>query len=388
MFRRHVESGGRGTSRAACTGVPQACRKESRVQEALRMTSAQRFRQDSGCPAGTEFRPGPADFQKLDVAHSGPPSLTIVIDTEEEFDWAGPFDPANHAVTNIAEQYRAQTVFRRHGVVPTYVVDYPVAADAQAAATLRRFADNGDCDIGAHLHPWVTPPGACRVDSRLAYPGNLPPDQELDKLAALTACITGAFGRRPVIYKAGRYGLGAATPAILRALGYRIDVSLVPYTDFSGDGGPDFSAIANSPVRLAEGVVALPLSVSFAGPLSRWGRTLYPKLAGQSGRALHLPGFAARLGLLERLRLSPEGHSAADMVRQVRWGLRAGIRAFMLTYHSSSLLPGATPYVRSISERDAFVARLEQIIAAFMGEYGGCGVTVAEMAARLDGVYQ
>jgi hypothetical protein len=349
------------------------------------MTSAQRFRQDSGCPAGPEYRPGPAEFQPLRIALSGPPSLTVVVDTEEEFDWAGPFDPGNIAVTNIAEQHRAQAVFCRHGIVPTYVVTYPVAANPVSAATLRRFADDGACDIGAHLHPWVTPPDARRLTSRLAHPGNLPPQEEREKLAMLTACITDAFGRQPVIYKAGRYGVGAATPATLRALGYRIDVSFVPYTDFSADGGPDFTAIGNGPVRFAEGVIGLPLSVGFVGVLSRWGGMLYPKLAGPSGRSMRLPGLAARLGVLERLRLSPEGHSTADMIRQVRAGLHAGTRIFMLSYHSSSLLPGATPYVRSIDERDAMLARLDNFIAAFMDEFGGCTLSVAEMAARLDG---
>ncbi len=356
------------------------------MQKALVMTSAQRCRQDPDSRAGAPFSPNAINFQPVGYADPGPPCLTIVVDTEEEFDWDGPFDPGNIAVTNVAEQYRAQAVFRRHGVIPTYVVDYPVAADPHAAAALRQFVDKGECDIGAHLHPWVTPPGTCRVPSHLAYPGNLPPAVEREKLAALTARIESAFGTRPIIYKAGRYGLGAATPATLRSLGYRIDVSLVPYTDFSADGGPDFSAIADRPVQLADGVLGLPLSVGFAGLLARWGGTLYPMLARGPGHALHLPGAAARLGLLERLRLSPEGHSAAEMAKQIRAGLRAGMRSFMLSYHSSSLLPGATPYVRNEAERDALLDRLDQIITIFLGELGGRAVTVAELAGRLDGL--
>jgi hypothetical protein len=356
------------------------------VQKALSMTPAQRCRQDPDSRAGAPFSPTAINYRPVGYADPGPPCLTVVVDTEEEFDWDGPFDPGNVAVTNVGEQHRAQAVFRRHGVVPTYVVDYPVAANPLAAASLRRFVDKGECEIGAHLHPWVTPPNACRVPSHLAYPGNLPPGVEHDKLAALTECIAGAFGTRPIIYKAGRYGLGAATPGNLRALGYRIDVSLVPFTDFSADGGPDFSAITDRPVHLADGVLGLPLSVGFAGLLARWGGTLYPMLARGAGHALHLPGAAARLGLLERLRLSPEGHSTAEMAKQIRTGLRAGMRSFMLTYHSSSLLPGATPYVRNAEERDALLDRLDQIISIFLRDIGGRAVTVAELAGRLDGL--
>src|SRR3546814_2922527 len=73
------------------------------------------------------------------------------------------------------------------------------------------------------------------VNATNSYPGNLPPELEHAKLAALTEAIAGAFGARPVVYKAGRYGVGPATAGILEALGYRIDVSVVPFTDFSED---------------------------------------------------------------------------------------------------------------------------------------------------------
>ena len=48
--------------------------------------------------------------------------------------------------------------------------------------------------------------------------------------------------------------------------------------------------------------------------------------------------------LVERLRLTPEGLTLADMKRQTRAALARGERYFMLTYHSSTLLPGVTPY--------------------------------------------
>jgi len=88
-----------------------------------------------------------------------------------------------------------------------------------------------------------------------------------------------------------------------------------------------------------------------AGRLARRGANLYSVLSSPCGMTLHLPGIAARLGLLERIRLSPEGHSLDDMRRLTRAALARGQRFFMLTYHSSSLLPGATPYVRDAADR-------------------------------------
>ena len=132
-----------------------------------------------------------------------PLTILVVIDTEEEFDWNGPFDPKNIDVENILEQHRAQAVFSKYGVVPTYVIDYPVANDPAAVAVLDGFAKAGTCQIGAHLHPWVTPPDSDYSDTRHSYPGNLPKALERQKIEALTAKITSAFGQSPVVYRPG-----------------------------------------------------------------------------------------------------------------------------------------------------------------------------------------
>ena len=314
----------------------------------------------------------------LTVPADWPPTLVVVIDTEEEFDWSAPFDPASTGVANIACQEPAQRILDAHGVVPTYAVDYPVATTPAAAAVLRAFAEAGRCDIGAHLHPWVTPPAEGPVDARHSYPGNLPPALERRKLEALTGAIVAAFGIHPKVYKAGRYGVGPATAGILRELGYAIDASVVPHTDFSADGGPDFTALPDQPFVIAPGLIELPLSVHFAGALRGVGRRVYPRLYGR------LRGIAARLGLLERLRLTPEGHRLEDMLRQTRVALADGTRLFMLTYHSSTLLPGATGYVRDTAGRDRFLATLEGYCREFFGRLGGRAGTLAAVAAALE----
>ena len=322
--------------------------------------------------------------RKLTVPPDLPPTLLVVVDTEEEFDWSAPFDPNQTAVRNIAEQPRAQEVFDRHGLRPTYVIDYPVAATRASADLLAGFAADGRCSIGAHLHPWVTPPHRGPINAHTSYPGNLPPDLEAAKLAALSETIAGNLGLTARIYKAGRYGVGPATPGSLQALGYSIDCSLVPWTDFSGDGGPDFHTAADQPFEIAPGLVELPLSVGFAGRLAGLGPQLFPRLHADWARSLRLPGIAARLGLLERLRLSPEGHSLTDMIRQTEAGLAQGKRLFMMTYHSSALLPGATPYVRDAAERDGFVAKLAQYCDYFFNRCGGEAGSLDEIALRLS----
>jgi hypothetical protein len=321
----------------------------------------------------------------LNVPSSWPPTLLVVVDTEEEFNWDAPFDRANTQVRNIREQPMAQAVLDAYGVAPTYVVDYPVVVSPEGIDILAGIAASGRCTIGAHLHPWVTPPHEGPVDAKHSFPGNLPAPLERAKLAALTEAIEAGFGARPTIYKAGRYGVGPATAAILDELGYHVDCSVVPFTNFSAAEGPDFSAIADRPFMATDRLVEVPLSVGFVGVFADQGRQLFPRLQTGLGQRLRLSGIAQRAGLLERLRLSPEGHSLQDMIRQTRAGIAAGKRLFMLTYHSSSLLPGATPYVRSEADRRAFLSVLEGYCGYFMETLGGRPGTLAQTAAELTG---
>ena len=97
------------------------------------------------------------------------------IDTEEEFDWSQPFSRNNIGATSIHNQPLAHRVFERYGIVPSYLVDYPVAT-SEFAAVLRELRRQGACEIGAQLHPWVNPPHEEEVNVRHSYPGNLPAD--------------------------------------------------------------------------------------------------------------------------------------------------------------------------------------------------------------------
>lgn len=322
-------------------------------------------------------------WRVLDLPADWPPTLVVVVDTEEEFDWNARFDSNSHSTTNILFQPLAQQILDRHGIVPIYVVDYPVADTPQAVSVLRTIAESGRCEIGAHLHPWVSPPHQEAINPYNSFPGNLPSTLEREKLARLTARIEAAFGQRPTIYKAGRYGLGPATFSTLRELGYRVDTSVVPHTDFSASGGPDFTTFPSGPFVVGADLMALPLSVHFRGALAAAGPNLYHSLMARSAARLRLPGLIARLGLLERLRLSPEGHSLNDMKRQTRTALDRGERYFMLTYHSSTLLPGGSPYARSVSDRDEFLHALEGYLEFFMSECGGRGMRTTELATSI-----
>jgi hypothetical protein len=313
------------------------------------------------------------------------PTLTVVVDTEEEFGWDKPFDPKAVAVTNIALQSLAQDVMDRYGIVPTYVVDYPVAVTRQSIDVLSEILNSGRCHIGAHLHPWVTPPHEGPIDARTSFPGNLPPELERAKLIRLTEVIEKNFGQRPTIYKAGRYGVGPSTANLLVELGYEFDISVVPHTDFSCEYGPNFSSMPDIPFRIANGLIEIPQSVEFVGALGQFGRYAYSLLNGRVGRYLRLQGVASHTGIVDRLRLTPEGHNEEDLIRQTLAGLDQGKRLFMLCYHSSSLLPGVNPYVRTQEDRRIFLNKLDKYFNFFFKTIGGCTASIPSIGHKLNG---
>lgn len=99
----------------------------------------------------TVFRPLPPDRED-------PPVLYVVVDTEAEFDWSEPFKRSLTSVTAMRHVERGQAIFDQYGLRPVYVVDYPVASRPEGWGPLKAIMDRGGCEIGAHLHPWTSPP--------------------------------------------------------------------------------------------------------------------------------------------------------------------------------------------------------------------------------------
>jgi hypothetical protein len=309
------------------------------------------------------------------------PELLIVVDTEEEFDWTRPFSRESVATKAIPAQARAHEIYDRLGIVPTYVIDYPVATDPGAIRFLRDLRDSGKAEIGAHLHPWVTPPHVEAVSTHNSYHCNLPPDLERAKIASLTDAIETSFGARPTAFKAGRYGYGPNTGKFLAELGYRVDCSFVPHTDLSGDGGPDYRGVPSMPHWLEHGLLEVPLSVGFLGAMPGLGERAAWLFDSPGAERLRVPGVLARTGLVARSRLTPEGTPAAEQCRLIEKMARRGHRIFSLTYHSPSLQPGHTPYVRDEGDLARFLGAIEQVLTFFRDEMGGRFTT-------LSGVYR
>jgi glycosyltransferase involved in cell wall biosynthesis len=306
------------------------------------------------------------------------PLLVTMVDAEEAFDWDKPFSRAAADVSSMRCQHLAHRVFERHGAVPVYLTDYPVASQEEGRAPLRELLQGGHCEIGAQLHPWVTPPFVEEVCERNSFAGNLPAPLELEKARRLTEMLGEAFGVQPQIYRTGRYGAGPRTADILKRLGYLADSSLDPYWPPEGSHhGSDIWALSARPywVDRERRLIEIPTSAALVGRLARrHGRRLAPLAFRPLSERLGVTSLLARLGLLERIRLSPEGMTIEEAKRLTRAMLAEGHRVFVLTYHTPSLQPGNTPYVRTQEQLRRFLAWLDEYYAFFREELGGrCG---------------
>lgn len=292
--------------------------------------------------------PAPTDF--VEFAASFGQRYIVTVDTEEEFDWTKPFERTGHSLDHVPRLDRFQQFCEGLGIVPVYLVDYPVATSPLAADVLGEALREGRAEIGIQLHPWVNPPHEEEISVHNSFAGNLPPQLERAKFLRLRDTIEKNFGAVPHIYRAGRYGLGPNTAAILGDAAIAIDTSVRARFDYSYNGGPNYR---DHPVRpywidRRGGLMELPLTTVFWGPLRRQGPWLYPAL----WRVPRLRGALARLGLLERIPLTPEGVSSDEALKGIDMAIDDGLPVLVFSFHSPSLHPGHTPYVRSESDLD------------------------------------
>jgi len=320
--------------------------------------------------------PGPDDF--VQFAPGFGPRFVVTVDTEEEFDWAKPFDRFGHGLSHVPWLGRFQAFCENIGVAPIYLIDYPVACDARITDVLGPAVLHGRAEIGVQLHPWVSPPHEEDINVHNSYAGNLPPALERSKFEGLRRTIEQAFGRVPRVYRAGRYGVGPHTARIIADGGISIDTSVRAGFDYTDQGGPNFRQHPVHPwwIDRDAGLMELPLSTLYCGLLRRRGGWLYHAL----WRVPRLRGVLARLRLLERVPLTPEGVDIGAALRAIDAALADGLPVLVFSFHSPSLLPGHTPYVRDGAALDRLYAWWRAVFA-HLRKRGVAPTTLAEIIA-------
>ncbi|VFQ44460.1 polysaccharide deacetylase family protein [Desulfoluna butyratoxydans] len=300
----------------------------------------------------------------------------ITIDTEED-SW-DTYHATDNPVENLARIPELQRLFDRYGAVPTYLINWPVATDDRARDILKGIYDDGRCEIGTHCHPWNTPPHDEEISVEHSMMCNLPEALVKQKMTRLHGAIEERFHLSPVCFRAGRWGFDAKVARTLKALGYRIDTSISPFVDWSAYSGPDFSrglseAYPFDPDRPMVpdpqgALLEVPPTVGFYQKNGRLCYALMERLRKKPLSRLRLLGILDRLRLLNFRWLSPELSSGAEMVRLAKQCVRFGHRFLNMSFHSTSMLPGKSPFVDSEEDLARFLADIEMFLDYAAGQ--------------------
>jgi hypothetical protein len=329
--------------------------------------------EDSGVALLRLDRP-PPHSARVHLPEMARKRVILFADAEEEFNWHQPFRRDATATETINALPDATRRFAEYELKPTYLTDWPVVSNPQSGAIIAQLVADDACDVGTQLHPWVSPPFDEEVTTHNSYTGNLPLELQRAKLELLTHKIYAVTGQKPLVYRAGRYGIGPHTAKLLVVLGYRIDTSTRASFDYRGQGGPDFSQHPIWPWRVGGDLYEVPLTTGFTGLLRQ--RRQLPLLQKSHG-------VLARLGLLNRVPLTPEGVPINDALAAIRQLLDDGQEIFSLSFHTPSIVPGHTPYVRDAADLKLFWAWWDGVFNLFEKQ-GVTPIRSSELIAALD----
>jgi len=164
-------------------------------------------------------------------------TLIVTIDVEE--DLHGWQVPAQTSLRNLDGLPRIHALCRAAGVRPTYMCSW-LALTRPEGETLVPWYREGECEVGALLHPWSTPPFDANESRLQAQPPSALPASWIErKLDALTDAARARFDQAPTSFRAGRFALSGPTLQAIERRGYAVDASVLPYLDGRAYGGVD-----------------------------------------------------------------------------------------------------------------------------------------------------
>jgi hypothetical protein len=251
---------------------------------------------------------------------------------------------------------RLQPLFESFGAKPTYLLS-PVVLRDEACVELFRSLER-DAELGTHLHGEYAEPDAFEPDVTTAFQRDYTPEVERQKLTYLTDLFIRAFGHQPQSFRAGRFGIGAASIGILESLGYAVESSVTPHMDWSSAGAPGL-AFPGAPTQ--------PYRPDPSDPGRRGDASILEVPVTIRRRLVNaLPLVGSRI---DPLWLRPTRGTAERLVRVAEDEVadarrRAPGRPVVLNamFHNVEIVPEASPYAATEGEARGILDRLRALL--------------------------
>jgi hypothetical protein len=326
---------------------------------------------------------------------NSPIQYCVTVDTEEEWDWSSGYPTGSNSVVNIQRLKDFQAMCERVGTAVVYFTNHAVLANADSKRVIEELATRPRTEIGLHIHPWNTPPLAQteKVSQRESYLHNLPWDEQRAKLDTTLAAFRAA-GLNPTSFRGGRYSSSPKIQNYLRDHGVWVDCSILPFNTWMDDGAPDYRHRDLAPQRIPPRTASdrpvweLPLSYGYTRtPFRFWQKILHLANTGP-GRLLRTTAILERLGIVSKSWLNFENPLGEQMLRFLTV-LRAVRPPFVsFTLHSSSLMPGGSPYCRSDSDVKRLMKTAETVLKTVADWPEFAPATVTEIAQHLEAAHR
>ena len=311
--------------------------------------------------------------------------LVVSIDTEIDHDeeWRIADPPAFSSIVDGIPRLLAP-LFKRHQVVPTYLLSPEVIEDPECIAVLRRLGSAAE--MGTHLHLDFIEP-----DRRLfrhnmagqraaAIQAQCSLEVEMRKMENLTRAFSDAFGFQPRSFRAGRFGIGPHTLEILARLGYLVDSSVTPGLRWKyAEGLIDHRQWSQQPAWVytaAGAILELPLSIRPASRLSPIIREI-PLL----------PRRFVSTRLFERVAgyrwLRPSWNGGEDLIRYTE---QSSEEILVLMFHSTEIIPGASPYAQLSEDVQRIIQSMDALFRYWRDAgHAFCSMIEAAEHVKRDG---
>lgn len=306
--------------------------------------------------------------------------LVVTIDVEEEGLFTGRYRPGSAPTRNVSRLALLSPLFAALKIRPTLLVTYQVARHGALRDFLARLAGQWGAQIGAHLHPWNTPPLDHPALAEPLCSERIAPALLAAKLSTLTRTVA-MMGQAPTCFRMGRFNMGTRMLGLLPAQGYGIDTSVAPGK--TAKAGPDHLLAPTDPYRPdpkdicrpgPAAILEVPLTiVPVVRGVGAWLRALEKKAPAKGPRVS---------AVLQRLLLLPAQPAWTGLNRlkaAVRLHRQRGGQVVTVFFHSSELLPGAYPGHPDKAAVRRFLERMDRFFTWLCRDLGARPLTLADL---------